>query len=56
MNKLIFLLIPLLIFISCDDDDDSHKEPHEMLVGTWNLASATQRLDLTAPDASLRSA
>ena len=41
MNKLIFLLIPLLIFISCDDDD-SHKEPHEMLIGTWNLASATQ--------------
>ena len=41
MNKLIFLLIPLLIFISCDDDD-SHKEPHEMLIGTWNVASATQ--------------
>ena len=42
MNKHILLLIPLRIFISCDDDDDSHKEPHEMLVGTWNLASATQ--------------
>ena len=43
MNKLILLLIPFLFFVSCDDgDDDSHKEPHEMLVGTWNLASATQ--------------
>ena len=42
MNKIILLLIPLLIFVSCDDDDDSYKEPHEMLVGTWNLASATQ--------------
>ena len=42
MNKHILLLIPLLIFVSCDDDDDSYKEPHEMLVGTCNLASATQ--------------
>jgi hypothetical protein len=42
MNKIILLLIPLLIFVSCDDDDDSYKEPHEMLVGTWNVASATQ--------------
>ena len=41
MNRFILLLIPLLIFISCDDDD-SHKEPHEMLIGTWNVASATQ--------------
>ncbi|SVE43971.1 uncharacterized protein METZ01_LOCUS496825, partial [marine metagenome] len=38
MNKLLLLLIPLLIFVSCDDGDDSHKEPHEMLVGTWTIA------------------
>ena len=42
MKKHIFLLIPLLIFISCDDDGDSHKEPHEMLVGTWTVASVTE--------------
>ena len=42
MNKLILLLIPLLIFVSCDDDDDSYKEPHEMLVGTWTVAKVLQ--------------
>jgi len=41
MKKFIFLLIPLMIFFSCDDDD-SHKEPHEELVGTWNVASAKE--------------
>jgi|GEM_PF-1561227 hypothetical protein len=35
MNKLVLILIPLLISISCEDDkdDDSYKKPHEMLVG-----------------------
>jgi hypothetical protein len=42
MNKLILLLIPLLIFVSCDDGDDPYKHPHEELVGIWNLASATE--------------
>ncbi len=44
MKNLIFLLIPLMLMfiVSCDEGDDSHNEPHEMLVGTWNLASATQ--------------
>tara|TARA_B100000686_G_scaffold263847_1_gene277690 strand:+ start:111 stop:722 length:612 start_codon:yes stop_codon:yes gene_type:complete len=41
MKNLKLLIIPLVIFISCDDDD-THKEPHEMLVGTWNVASVTQ--------------
>ena len=42
MKNHIFLLIPLMFIVSCDEGDDSHNEPHEMLVGTWNLASATQ--------------
>ena len=41
MKNLKLLIIPLVIFISCDDDD-THKEPHEMLVGTWSVASVTQ--------------
>ena len=42
MNKLILLLIPLLIFVSCDDGDDPYKHPHEELVGTWTVASVTE--------------
>ena len=42
MKKFVLFIIPLVILVSCDDDGDSHNEPHEMLVGTWNVASATQ--------------
>ena len=42
MKKFVLFIIPLLLLVSCYDDGDSHNEPHEMLVGTWNVASATQ--------------